>query len=719
MSASVQAEEKAHQNQEKGEGRSSAIPAFFLDEIVVTATKTPSTLFDLSRSVTIVNQEEIREKNTLSSLDTLDDRIGVWIEKRTATTSDPVIRGLSGANILALVDGNSLTSLWGEGGFAGDDMYGKVDAESIERIEVVRGPDSVLYGSNALGGVINFITKKPPFDFTPEGYAFGGKIKGAYGSAAQYGLGRFEHWGAFPSLRYIMGFSMRDVDDMRAGGDVGVISPCGGEDQNFDFNGQYKISGGHLLALSSQLVHRPEVYRSYRPNEVNSNDRKALSLAYRAERELEFSDSFEWRAYYQYKEDQREWLDQPKKGVALWETYSTDMTSTKDLGHGHLFTWGLHYHVDVAESPDDEQFTITTPATGEQKASPDTEWHNFGVYLQDEWDIGETFTLTASARYDYFKFRADDNVFYTIPGSTAPENVATRDPGVFRKDSLTGGLGLVFHATENWNLVGSWYRGYRLFAPNFGLRQLGYGLLAPNGLLDPILGDTYEVGARISYPAFNGSISTYYTKFRDFQQPVPGSYNGMTSYDFDGSGTIEPDETIYVVASNGEAYVEGVEIELEFDLAYLHKSLTGFSLAGGFMWNKGREKFPGREEEPLRHTHPMRGLIKLRWDDPNPKTGRWLEFVAELVDRYDEVSSARLHSDVGYLDNPQDPGSGLLRDYGLPGYSVFHIRGGLNLSKNLTMVLALENIFDLRYRTAHSRMDAAGRDFRVGLEWIF
>ena len=227
------------------------------------------------------------------------------------------------------------------------------------------------------------------------------------------------------------------------------------------------------------------------------------------------------------------------------------------------------------------------------------------------------------------------------------------------------------------------------------------------------------MGARISYSAFKGSISTYYTKFRNFQQPVPGSYNGMTSFDFDGSGTIEPDETIYVVASNGDAYVKGVEIELEFDLAYLHEMLKGFRLAGGFMWNKGKQDFPGSEEEPLRHTHPMRGLFKLRWDDPQAKSGRWFEFAADFVDRYDEISDSRLNSDVGYLDDPQNPNSGLLRDYGLPGYSVFDIRGGLTLSKNLAMVLALENIFDKRYRRAHSRMDAPGRNFQIGLEWIF
>ena len=136
------------------------------EEIVVTATRTERDDFETPRAITIVTEEELEEENHLSIVDVLDDRIGIWVEKRTTTASDPVIRGLSGSNLLALVDGNTLSTFWGEGGYAGDDMYGKIDADGIERVEVIRGPQSVLYGSNALGGILNFFTKSSPFDFT-------------------------------------------------------------------------------------------------------------------------------------------------------------------------------------------------------------------------------------------------------------------------------------------------------------------------------------------------------------------------------------------------------------------------------------------------------------------------------------------------------------------------------------------------------------------------
>ena len=82
------------------------------------------------------------------------------------------------------------------------------------------------------------------------------------------------------------------------------------------------------------------------------------------------------------------------------------------------------------------------------------------------------------------------------------------------------------------------------------------------------------------------------------------------------------------------------------------------------------------------------------------------------------MSDGRLNGDVGYLVDPQDNGSGLLRPYGLPGYTVYDVRGGLEIGDGVSLTIALENVTDKKYRTAHSRMDAAGRSLLVGLEIV-
>lgn len=693
-----------------------------LDNMVVTATRCPKDAFSLARSVTVVNQNELMGKNQFSVLDALDDEIGVWIEKRTTTTSDPIIRGLSGANVLALVDGSSLTTFWGEGGFAGDDMYGKVDGESIEYVEVVRGPSSVLYGSNALGGVINFLTKKSPISFTKSGFAYGGSVKGASGSASDYVMGRIESWGATPAMRYFLGATTHRNSDMRAGGDVGYITPSSGKDWSIDLNSEFKLNDNNFLSLGGQYMNRPETYRSYRPTQSNRNTRLGFEADYKGLHLFPASDQIKLNMYHQYKKDERYWYEstdltmKEEEGFAWWRTFGVDIQTNKTINENNTLIAGVTYHVDLAESPDDEQFTIKT-SSGKQKAAPDTKWNNIGIFLQDEWDIGKIVTLTGSLRYDYFRFIAEDDTFYTKPGDLdTSKNKAMTDPGEFSKNAVTGGGGAVFHIGEHFNIAGSWTRGFRMFPPSFGFRQTAQGVLVPNGLLDPVTADLFEISPRLKTRMLDVNLVGYYTQFHNFQQPIHGEYNGDTAIDYNNSRTIEPDEHVYLNTANGDAYVAGVELELGLHIGALIKTLEGLHLIGGMMYNYGRMKFPGKEEMWLRHTHPLRGLIKIRYTDPVPVPRWWVEFVADIVDRYDRIDEDRLNSDVGYLKNPQDPNSGLLRSYGLPSYYVFDIRGGFNFYKHFNVTLAVENILDERYRTAHSRMDASGRNILVGLE---
>jgi hemoglobin/transferrin/lactoferrin receptor protein len=270
----------------------------------------------------------------------------------------------------------------------------------------------------------------------------------------------------------------------------------------------------------------------------------------------------------------------------------------------------------------------------------------------------------------------------------------------------------------DWTVYGSWSRGYRLFPPGFGLRQVAYGVLAPtDGFLDPTTADQLEIGTRIRRPWWYLSVAAYYSFLHDVQQPVPGEWNGMTEIDLDDSGTIETDESIYVT-TGADGYVRGIEIDSAIGLEHLFDGLEGWTWHNGFMANRGRVEFDSGEE-PLRHTHPPRFLTALRWEGADPLRALWFEFVGDIVGRYDQISESRLLDDPGYLVDPQDPGSGLLRPYGLPGYSVFHARGGVNLTRAMTLTVAVENLLDKEYRTAHSRMDAAGRDIIVGLRASF
>ncbi|MCK6481687.1 MAG: TonB-dependent receptor, partial [Planctomycetes bacterium] len=667
-----------------------------LPEVTVTATRTRRDPFDLPQSISLFDAEEIAGPGMFVSAKGVAWRdAGIWFDERTSTTVDPIIRGFAGFNLLTLVDGNTLSTLWGEGGFGADDMYGKIDPEIVDRIEVIRGPSSALYGSNALGAVINVITRAGPIDFQEEGYAYGGRSKVTFGSAANAVGFRQEFFGAGEDFRYLVGGSARDFDDIRGGGDLGILEPSDGRERNWDFSGEMMVSDGRLLRLTVQDVHRDHVKRYYRPTQDNANDREAVGLFYEDSKGNATWDSLEARLYYQHKRDERRFFATDSEGRAVTVTYAGGLTATRKLGAGHVLTGGLAAELDRGDSPDDEQFTMTDPPP-KSRAAPLSEWWNGGVFVQDEWEAHRRWSLLASARYDRMLFKTDVDGAYHPPQGD-PQDDAIRE----NQGALTGGLGGVFKATEEIHLTGNWSRGFRQSAPNFGLRQLGDGVLIPNGLLDPTTSDNFELGLKSRSKGLRVDLAHYLSLIDNWQGDLRtvDSYNGSTWYDFNGNGVQDANEGYVQQTEGGDAFVKGFEARATWQPhAHVDAIPVNWSLDGSFAWNRGRvdgtDQHP--EEEPLRHTQPMRLLLGLRWDETaDPARGMWFEFRADMVGKYDDIPSDRAASDLAWREDPQDGTSGYLRDYiGTPGYTIFHLYGGMNLSKGTRVVLGIENLFD-------------------------
>jgi outer membrane receptor for ferrienterochelin and colicin len=670
------------------EGIAGAVEEYVrLQETIVSATRTQRMQFDLPRSTTVIPPEQIEQQQPGHLIDVITRRdAGIIMDIRTASTGDPVMRGFAGFNLLALIDGNTLSTLWGEGGFGADDMYGKVDPETVERIEIVHGPTSVLYGSNALGGVINFITRTSPIDYTEEGVQAGGRIKTIYSSNTQGYRIRGETYGASPLVKWLVGLTYGDFGNGESA-DM-ELDPTSSEELNFDIRTDWVLTEGHELLVSILNTHRDPTNRYYRPTQENTNDRTGVSVSWRAD-EMSFMEDFEWRIYYQYKRDERRWNDGTnRKGYARTDTYSTDAQATTDLGAGHVLTYGVHAHIDYGESADDEQFTFTRPKPTRADA-PDTEWLNLAAFALAK----ETSTYQ--------------------PGD------GDRDADFFSDSTgaLTGGLGLTWKVDPNWRVVGSWSRGFRQYAPNFGFRQLGNGVLIPNQLLDPVTSDNFEAGVRTRHRTWNAELMGYYTDISDWQALRPDTYNGRDWYDFNGNGKRDDNEDVISQQAVEGAYVYGVELRSTLFISELvWGNPFGWSLWGSFAWNYGKVS----DGEYFRHTMPARGLIGLRWDDEDRKRAAYVELIAEVVGKYDRIPSDRKEKDLAYRRDAQDGSSPLLRSYGgVPGYTVFYFYTGMNLCENAKFTIGVENFTNKKFRRAHSRMDAFGFDLVLGLDIRF
>lgn len=690
-------------------------------EITVTATRTGRDPFDLPWGVTIASKEDLQANGSFVAMKALSRRnAAMWYDERTSTTSDPIIRGFSGFNLLTLVDGNTLSTLWGEGGFGADDMYGKLDPEMVERIEVVRGPAAALYGSNALGAVVNVITRNAPVAYPEEGFAGGGRVRLTADSNSDSGGVRLEGWGATPDVRMLVGGSARDFGHVKGGGDLGELEPSDGRERNWDLSAEWRATEQGTLRLTVQDVHRDHVKRYYRPYQDNENDREAVALFWNDETDTSLWDRFEARAYWQEKVDRRRFFDTGKIGEATTETWAGGLTSSKDLGGGHVLTTGVSFELDDGDSPDDEQFTYVYPGP-KRRDAPLSTWTDLGVYALDEWRISEDWSLIGSIRADWMSFETDVDSAYQ-PAVGNPEDDEIDDS----TSSVTGGVGAVWRARPDLHVVANWSRGFRQNAPNFGIRQLGDGVLIPNQLLDPTTSDNFEVGAKGRSDGLAWEAFVYKSFISNWQGDLQSTtYQGSSWYDYNQNGVRDANEGVVQQTEGGDAEVYGIELSAELRP---HKVISSkipphWSVWGSLARNLGNVDATDTSpyEEPLRHVQPTRLLTGIRWDDVDrPSLGLHAELVADFVNAFHDISSDRRESDLAWRDDPQDGTSPLLRDWGgTPGYTVLSLYAGINVADNVRLLVGVENLTDKKYRAAHSRMDAPGIGFVASLEILF
>lgn len=184
-----------------------------LDEIVVTATRTDRRIYDISHSINVVSESTIKERNAKTTAEALREEPGIFVQKTSHGGGSAIIRGLSSNQILILVDGIRLNNSTYR---LGNHQYlTTVDNFVVGQLEVVRGPTSVLYGSDALGGTINLLTKKPNLQRTNFNVDYG--IIGRYASADEEKTVRTEISLDNYNFAFQIGFSYKDYGDLKRG----------------------------------------------------------------------------------------------------------------------------------------------------------------------------------------------------------------------------------------------------------------------------------------------------------------------------------------------------------------------------------------------------------------------------------------------------------------------------------------------------------------------
>jgi TonB-dependent heme/hemoglobin receptor len=672
-------------------GLSAAPPdqTYALRDRVVTATKSETDTFRVPQFVSTIPRQEIDRRIPATTPDLLDRQAGILVQKTNLGGGSPFIRGLTGKQILLLVDGIRLNSSLYR--FGPHQYLNTIDPNIIERIEVVRGPMSVLYGSDALGGTVNVITRKPTDSRAGEG--MGGLLYGKYGSAANERQGRVQMEARTDNLGSLMGATYKAFSDLRGGRDVGNQEPTGYEEADLDAKLTLLLAPLHELSIATQFTRQFDVPKT---SEVTLDGK----LKYNYEPQIRSLTYIQYEgkdllgpcleqarisiSYHIQEEGEEVIRDDPN--IETEEENDADtlgvvMDFRSDLGRFGSLSYGTEFYNDWISSSKIEIDRGTGLTSELRSAFPDDgTYRTLGIYVQDEIRLTDRVTLITGGRYSYIK----------TEGTLADPETGAQNELSLETDDFSG-MAHTRVEIRPWlaGVVGV-AQGFR--APNmedfFG--KVDFTDEIPNTDLEPESSINFEVGLKARHPRFTANLFYFLSEYDDLIDREQVGFQ-----DDNEDGIQDPGEDpIFQRRNVGEARIEGVELDFRVFLP------RGFSLFGTYSWIEGTNQ---SDDEPLRRIPPMQGTFGVRYE---PTDRWWVEAWGLFAGKQDRLS-------------PADVKDERVPSGGTPGYEVFNLSGGLRIRDGLEATLVLENLTDEKYKTHGSGIYFPGINAMFGLRYTF
>jgi len=672
-----------------------------LEEVVITATRTAKESFDAPAAVSVVGEEEIAARRLPRTVpDALAELPGVMVQKTSRGQGSPYLRGFTGFRTLVLIDGIRLNNAVFRDG--PNQYLSIVDPLIVDRLEVVRGGGSVLYGSDAVGGTVNLLTRA----YTPEaGRAVAPRLYGRYAAGEDAWVGRAEVGSSRLPLRGLAGVSWKEFGDVRGGRDLGVLEHTGYDEHDGDVRLDLDLAkaGEATLTLAHQQVavedawrtHSTVFGRSWHGTEVGTNavrsldqDRRLTYLQYHG-RDLapgvdRLTVSLSWQAQQELEtrvtaSDERRRSGFDVGSLGLW------FQGESDTEWGY-WSYGASWYRDAVDSfeerfnPDGSLKSVRVQGN----VADDSTYDLAGLFVQDDLALGERFDLILGGRYDLA--RADGGRF-ADPLTGAATSFTDQ------WDNLSGSARLLFVASDTVHLYTSLSQAFR--APN--LSDLTSSIDARSGEqeiaatdLDPEQYLTAEAGVKVHRTRLAAEASVYTTRIDGMILRAP-------------TGRLSLDGATEVTKLNsGDGFVHGVEVATRYRLTPAFTALADVSWVEGEVDTYAHTGVP-KSREPLDRLAPATGHLGLRWE-PEPSRG-WLEGLVTVAAKADRLSS-RDRADRQRIP----PG-------GTPGYTVVTVRGGLSLRPDLTLTAVVENLLDEDYRIHGSGDNEPGTNVILALDW--
>lgn len=669
-------------------------PMTWLDTITLVGTRTELAIKDNPRSVAVIDAKEIERHPTDSVAELLRDIPGVEVSDESVAGMKRLrIRGESSRRVTILVDGQEITD---------HSTYGTpilVDPYTIERIEVVKGPSSVLYGAKAIGGVVNITTKKgadKPIQFEAGGSYFSGS-KG------------WQSWAAVSGSKSGFDYRLSASTDRHGNRIVpeGIYSSTGTlDDTSYNNRDLYAHLGyrfgesdNHYLSLKLEQ-HRlesegwtgivaPPIQRF--KIDLPKRDLRKVGIYYDGEDISDTIRKIHVDAYYQTIDR----LFRNEVTVSPMPRRTVDATSTSDdriidygmnaqidldLWTDHQTIFGLQYLSDNLVTDKTSAtvmtgfgpFPIRSNSASRDKAHIDT----FSAYAQDTWDVTEDLKFISGLRLSHIRTALDESSD-VIRAEFKPQN-DTR---------LLSSFGVTWAGLDPVTLRASYSEGY--ITPT--LLQLfssttagGQGTIFGNPELESETARNFEIGARYEDRGLTFDLGAFYTKSKDYITTTPCLT--VTDYCLN-TGT----SSVYTNADRASSY--GLEFLVSYELA-----ATGFTPYFGGSWMR-RELEYAKFSTYNSDTPPLSGRLGVRYEGEVQRHPFW-------TDLYMRGATSNKQT---YLDT-----SGLVTE-NLPSLATLNFAFGGSFGENeqLTFAVDVNNIFNKEYRPTFGELPGVGRSIVI------
>lgn len=694
------------------------------NEIVVSANKWEQKEESISQQILSINKKTIQFQNPQTSADLLASSGQVFVQKSQLGGGSPKIRGFAANSVLLVVDGVRMNNAIFRSGNLQNVI--NIDANALESSEVIFGPGSVIYGSDAMGGVMDFHTIEPKWS-SDEITDFSGHGLLRYSSAANERTGHVDFSVSKKRFTFFHSTSFTSFDDLRAGGNrMGgysgefernfYVDRINGEDQlveNDQINVQ-KFSGYDLFNSITKAKVRinqnidigygfyysttSDIPRYDNLTETISSDSDSLQAAewyygpqdwqmhnlelnYYGSNSL-FDQARATVAYQFFKEsrnDRNFGDDRLRTRTETVDMYSVAFDFDKEFDKSNLY-YGLDFfHNDVAS----EGFRRNIETNGISETSsryPDggSDYTSFALYGSFVHNLSDQVVLNTGLRYNSISLKASTTDSLAIAAGANDIDL--------NNSALNGSLGLAINLNPIHKISFNVSTGFR--SPNVDdvgkLFEVGDSQIVPNPDLKP----EYSLSNELSYERKNEKTLLKAVVFysRLFNAIVDGEF------DLNGSSTFNGLD-VFAKVNAGAAELYGGSLLIQAELA------ENWAVSKSITYTGGQDI---TNNQPLRHTTPLFGKAAVTFKENKLRSEFFVEYNGNR--KREDIPSSEI-----------DRKSYLYTSSGTPGWFTLNIKSSYQVTEFLNLNVGIENILDSHYRPYSSGISAPGRNFIIAL----